>query len=356
MALKCPTIDVGEIYCIREVDFISKNPTEYVKLGKTTRKTAQRLKEHQTGNPRQETAEYVLYTDMMSSLEKYLHYSFANDCVNSEWFVMDTPKVMADVKPLIQSLAAEHTLVRPIFDEWKAQSKTVSNGKTLSANSAHKALHATYLQQYERHKKAEGEMIIAGLELKSMIGTNDGIENMVYLVTTESIPFDSKAFLASLATKTDRDKCHKTETKILPEAPKIAGEDPLSKIDPALDTRLKALDKAYKANKPDSSNLAQPSLPVTTALINLHGVYLTSKKEFKETEWALQKTTAELVSMLKDNKEIQGIVVWERKQDTKQKFEKEWAKKFFPTEYKAHEGTPVTKIHRVTIDDGKKYP
>jgi hypothetical protein len=356
MALKCPTVDKGEIYCIREVDFISKNPTKYVKLGKTKRNTAQRLKEHQTGNPRQETAEYVLYTDMMSSLEKYLHYHFANDCVNSEWFVIDTPRVMADVKPLIQSLAAEHALVRPMFDEWKTQSKTVNNGKTLAANSAHKTLHATYLQQYERYKKAEAEMTIAGLELKIMIGTNDGIENMVYLVTTEKLPFDSTKFLASLATQADRDQCYKSETKVLPEAPKVTGETPLSNIDPALDTRLKALDKAYKANKPDSSNLAQPSLPVTTALINLHSVYLTSKKEFKETEWALQKTTAELVSMLKDNKEIQDIIVWERKHDTKQKFEKEWAKKKFPTEYHAHEGPPVTKIHLVSIDDGKKYP
>ena len=32
VALKCPTVDEGEIYCIREVDFISKSPTQYVKL------------------------------------------------------------------------------------------------------------------------------------------------------------------------------------------------------------------------------------------------------------------------------------------------------------------------------------
>lgn len=356
MALKCPTVDEGEIYCIREVDFISKNPTGYVKLGKTKRDTALRLKEHQTGNPRQETAEFFLYTDMMSSLEKYLHYHFANDCVNSEWFVIDTPRVMSDVVPLIQNLTAEHALVRPNFNEWKAQSKTVSNGNTLTATSAHQTLHATYIQQYERYKKAEAAMDIASLELKSMIGTSDGIENMVYLVTTEQTPFEAKNFLASLATQADRDKCYRTETNIRPEAPKITGELALSKIDLALDARLKTLQKAYESTKPDTSNLAQPSLAVTPVLINLHGICLSSKKEFKEAEWALQKTTAELVSMLKDNKEIQDIIVWERNQVTKPKFEKEWARKFFPTEYHAHEGTTFTKIHRVNIDDGKKYP
>lgn len=356
MALKCPTVDEGEIYCIREVDFISKTPTEYVKLGKTKRDTAQRMKEHQTGNPRQETAEFVHYTDMMSSLEKYLHYHFANDCVNSEWFVIDTPRVMSDVVPLIQSLAAEHTLVRPVFDEWKAQSKTICNGNSIAATAAHQTLHATYLQQYARYKKAEAVMRIAELELKSVVGTSDGIENMVYLVTTEQIPFDKTAFLASLSTQVDRDKCHKTETKVLPEAPKISGESPLSKIDPALNARFSALEKAYEANKPDMSNVAQPALAVTSALITLHGNCLTSKKEFKEAEWALQKTTAELVSMLKDNKEILDIITWDRKQVTKTKFEKDWAKKYFPTQYHANQGTPVTKIHRVNIDEGKKYP
>ncbi|MBT60729.1 MAG: hypothetical protein CMA63_04155 [Euryarchaeota archaeon] len=356
MALKCPTVDEGEIYCIREVDFISKNPTVYVKLGKTKRDTNQRLKEHQTGNPRQETAEFVFHTDMMSSLEKYLHYHFANDCVNSEWFVIDTPRVLSEVVPLIQSLAAEHALVRPTFDEWKAQTKTVNNGKTLVATSAHRSLHTTYIDQYEEYKKAEALMNIAGLELKKMIGTSDGIHNMVYLVSTEQIPFDSKAFLASLATQADRDKCHKIETNIRPEAPKINGERPLSKIDHAMHTQLKTLEKAYESTKPNLSNIAQPPLPITPALIALHEDYLSSKKQVKEAEWALQKTTAELVSMLKNNKEIEDIIHWPREQVTKPKFEKERARKLFPTEFHAHEGTPVTKVHRVNIDDGKKYP
>ena len=356
MALKCPTVDEGEIYCIREVDFISKIPTQYVKLGKTKRDTAQRLKEHQTGNPRQEKSEFSLYTDMMSSLEKYLHYHFASDCVNSEWFVIDTPRVFSDVVPLIQNLAAEHNRVRPIFNDWKAQSKSVCNGNSIPATAAHKKLHATYILQFEEFKKAEAAMHIASLELRNMIGINNGIENMVYLVTTEQIPFNQVDFLASLSSTADRNKCYKTETKVLPEIPKISGELPLSKIDLALDTRLKGLETTYKANKPNISNVAQPALGITGALTTLHSTYLNSKKVYKEAEWDLQKTTAELVSMLGDNREIPNIIIWDRQQVTKTKFEKEWAKKCFPTEYQAQEGTPITKIHRVKIDDGKKYP
>jgi len=356
VALKCPTVDEGEIYCIREVDFISKSPTQYVKLGKTKRDTAQRLKEHQTGNPRQEKSEFSLYTHMMSSLEKYLHYHFASDCVNSEWFVIDTPRVFSDVVPLIQSLAAEHNHVRPIFNEWKSQSKSICNGKSIPVTAAHQTLHTTYIQQYEAYKKAEAAMHIASFELRNKIGISNGIKNMVYLVTTEQIPFNQVNFLASLSSTVDRNKCHKTETKVLPEIPKISGELPLSKIDPALNTRLKALEATYDANKPNISNLAQPALPITSALTTLHSTYLNSKKDYKEAEWKLQKTTAELVSMLGDNKEIPNIIIWDRQQVSKTKFEKEWAKKYFPTEYQAEEGTPITKIHRVKIDEGKKYP
>ncbi len=140
MGIKCPTVDEGEIYCIREIDFLTRKNGEYIKLGKTERKTATRLTEHQTGNPRQEHAEFVLRTEMMSSLEKYLHYYFAEYCVNSEWFKMDETKVKTDVKALIQKLAKEHASVRPHFDEWKNQGKLVSNGKTIKANKAHKDL------------------------------------------------------------------------------------------------------------------------------------------------------------------------------------------------------------------------
>ena len=355
MGLECPTIDKGEIYCIREVDFISQQQGPYVKLGKTSRDTAQRLKEHQTGNPRQETAEFVLYTDMMSSLEKFLHYRFAPNCVNSEWFIMDTPTVMSDVAPLIQKLAAEHKLVRPSFDEWKKQASTLSNGTTIPANSTHKKLRATYLKLWERYKKAEANFQISKLDVQVFIGPNNGIENMVYLITSEKIPFDKDAFLASLSSDAERDSCHKEERKILPKAPKIDGELSLSKIDSVLNDSLKQKKKTYDSAKPTPANLTNSSASISTAMKTAHQAYLKSKRELKEVEWELEKITAELVSHLGDNESIDGIITWERKEKISKKFEKDIAKKLFSAKYSKFEGTPFTIIRRVNIDDGKKY-
>ena len=357
MGIKCPTVDEGEIYCIREIDFVTRKSGEYIKLGKTERDTATRLTEHQTGNPRQEHNEFSLRTDMMSSLEKYLHYYFAEYCVNSEWFNMDETKVKTDVKALIQKLAKEHASVRPHFDEWKKQEKTVSNGKTIKANKAHKDLHKKYLQAWKKFKIAEGKMNLAKLELKMLIGKSDGIEFMVYLVRTEGkIDFNKKNFLAAIATHKDKDKCYKNVTAINPEKPTVMGEESLGKLDSALNKKYNDLDKKYEAAKPSRTvNLKNKPAKQNKEMQKKHQVVVKSKKAFKEAEWELQKLMAELVSHLKDNDAIEDIIEWKRTQKTALKFEKSLAEKHFPTEFAAHCGAPYTDIHRVTIDDGVKY-
>lgn len=356
MGIKCPTVDEGEIYCIREVDFLSRKPGDYIKLGKTKRDTATRLTEHQTGNPRQEHAEFSLHTKMMSSLEKYLHYYFAEHCVNSEWFKMDKTKVKTDVEALIKKLAKEHATVRPHFDEWKKQGKTVSNGKTINANKTHKDLQKKYLKAWKKFKIAEGKMDLAKLEFKMMIGTAYGIEFMAYLALTEKIEFNQKSFLAAIAAHKDKDKCYKTETKINSQTPKVSGEESLGKLDITLNKKILALDKKYKVVKPSRTvNLKNRPAKQTSAMKKKHQEIVKSKKAFKEAEWELQKLMAELVSHLKDNDAIKDVIVWKRKQDTNKKFERSLAEKHFPTEYAAHCGAPYIDIHRVVIDDGVKY-
>jgi hypothetical protein len=356
MGIKCPTVDEGEIYCIREIDFLSRKPGDYIKLGKTERSTATRLTEHQTGNPRQEHDEFSLRTEMMSSLEKYLHYYFAEYCVNSEWFKMDETKVKTDVKALIEKLAKEHATVRPHFDEWKKQGKTVSNGKTIKANKVHKDLQKKYLNAWKKFKVAEGRMELAKLELKMLIGKSDGIEFMVYLVRTDKIDFEKAAFLKTIAGHKDKDKCYKTETKIGPQMPKVVGEESLGKIDSALNKKILDLEKNYKAVKPDRNvNFKNKPAKQTSAMKKKHQDVVKSKKAFKKAEWELQKLMAELVSHLKDNDAIDDVIKWERKQTTAPKFERSLAEKHFPTEYGAHCGAPYIDIHRVKIDDGVKY-
>ena len=57
-SLTLPKTTPGRIYCIREQDYLDQTWGRYVKLGLTARSVEQRIREHQTGNPRRETSEY----------------------------------------------------------------------------------------------------------------------------------------------------------------------------------------------------------------------------------------------------------------------------------------------------------
>ena len=107
MGLTLPKTTPGWIYCIREQDYLDQTWGRYVKLGLTARTVEQRIREHQTGNPRRETSEYDIQLELMHYGEKYLHHYFAADRIGGEWFDLDNGQVMADVAPILQTLQSE---------------------------------------------------------------------------------------------------------------------------------------------------------------------------------------------------------------------------------------------------------
>ena len=89
---KCNCQDLGQIYFLDEID--PRGPqSNYIKIGKISpndkgRSSLDRLKEHQTGNPRQLNERYVLETLAdVSKLESILHNSFSTRRIRDEWFI-----------------------------------------------------------------------------------------------------------------------------------------------------------------------------------------------------------------------------------------------------------------------------
>ena len=80
----------GEIYFLGERDLKSGKDTGFVKIGlvreKDARDTESRLKEHQTGNPRQLHVVKVVKTPVVERVETTLHGRFATSRVSGEWF------------------------------------------------------------------------------------------------------------------------------------------------------------------------------------------------------------------------------------------------------------------------------
>ena len=84
--------DLGQIYFLDEIDPRGQQ-SNYIKIGKISpndkgRSSLDRLKEHQTGNPRQLNERYVLETLAdVSKLESILHNSFSTRRIRDEWFI-----------------------------------------------------------------------------------------------------------------------------------------------------------------------------------------------------------------------------------------------------------------------------
>lgn len=98
----------GEIYFIRERDYITGEVSPYVKIGLTRddRVSAARQGDHQTGNPRELFLHHAEKVDMVQTVEKTLHWQFAAKRVTGEWFLLDD-QLLAEAVAKCRALGVE---------------------------------------------------------------------------------------------------------------------------------------------------------------------------------------------------------------------------------------------------------
>lgn len=98
----------GEIYFIRERDYITGEVSPYVKIGLTRddRVSAARQGDHQTGNPRELFLHHAEKVDMVQTVEKTLHWQFAAKRVTGEWFLLDD-QLLAEAVAKCRALGIE---------------------------------------------------------------------------------------------------------------------------------------------------------------------------------------------------------------------------------------------------------
>ena len=109
---------IGEIYFIRERDRVDGGASSYVKIGMVndvTRDSAERLRQHQTGNPRDLTLHHVTQTPGPFRVERFLHQHLGPHRVRSEWFSLTEHELDRAVQ-LAEQLAAEAFIFIPIIE------------------------------------------------------------------------------------------------------------------------------------------------------------------------------------------------------------------------------------------------
>ncbi len=138
----------GEIYFVREADYLTKKLTPYVKIGLVReaefRDSTNRILEHQTGNPRTLSAPDVVKTAMVERIETLLHGLFATSRIEGEWFYLEDDR-LADAIKTAQTFAAEADAAYPFFERAEALKDNLASEDALPATDELKALHAEWL-------------------------------------------------------------------------------------------------------------------------------------------------------------------------------------------------------------------
>ena len=353
VSLKLPTtVADGWVYCIREQDYLDGSIGRYVKLGLTSRTVAQRIREHQTANPRREMSEYDINVEMMSYAEKYLHHYFAEDRIGGEWFDMDNARVLSEITPILVRLQTEMATRKSDFVRWGQLKNQVSNGTDRSPSSTETTLHQSYMTAHENWTQATALHNIHKANLKAMIGTNDGIEDVLILTEINtSDAFDDSTF-QGLLTPAQLTLCYETKTTLTGSL-LVTGGGSLGTLNSALQTQLANATNAI-TTMPNLTNLSGTPLPLTQAIKDEHMRYLATKRRVKETEWECLQLKAQLVVALGLDDSITGVIAWRRTMVTSTKFSKKLAKENFEVEYNSCL-SPVPNTVRININEGRKY-
>jgi len=125
-------MSIGEVYFIGERDRSTGKLTENVKIGMVGARgdSGDRLKEHQTGNPRDLVLHHVVETPAPFWVENGLHQRLNGLRVRAEWHRFDTKELEAAIR-LAEVLADESFEHVPFIEEQERLKSCVSNGETI---------------------------------------------------------------------------------------------------------------------------------------------------------------------------------------------------------------------------------
>lgn len=127
----------GTIYFVREIDSKVPGFSDLVKIGlvEGDRSPFERLREHQTGNPRKllfDESQFVR-TDAVAFVESQLHSKFAKQRVSGEWFQFQSEQEIAEAVSAAREFADKAAAVKSLLKRAEELYWQVSVGGALAA-------------------------------------------------------------------------------------------------------------------------------------------------------------------------------------------------------------------------------
>jgi hypothetical protein len=229
---------IGEVYFIREQDRSTGKLTENVKIGMVSKQgeSSNRLKQHQTGNPRDLILHHVVVTPAPFWVENGLHQRLDGVRVRAEWHRLED-KDLENAIRLAEVLAGESFKHIPFIDEQERLKSCVSNGEILEATAESSEWHIRLSKakaQLDRvnNLKDKYKEVISGMSQDEIEQAQQ--EDLFHIEHYTDIKFDLDGF-----TKKYPDLIEKftvSETKIKQRlSPKYLDFE-ISEIDPSLES------------------------------------------------------------------------------------------------------------------------
>ena len=308
-----PKLVPGTLYFNRDRDYRTGAWGPYVKIGivRESRSAEDRVKEHQTGNPREVLTTHTLQAPMVEHLETQLHHRFALHWVSGEWFEMSQEFVVDVVMPEAKKIIAEQTKFRGDFEQQAELKDRLSSGESRQPTEEERADWACWKSAREALILAKAEKQLADLALRAAIGDACGISGVVRLVEKSGKPtLDRKALEAAHS-----ELC---AGYLKPRDPAVKGSLlckgalSLAKLDADLADRV----KTAKAAKPTftAAHVSTGVAPATRTDAHraLHAEFVQSIGSVARADWDVECWEARLARRVGEDDAIEGLVVWKR--------------------------------------------
>jgi len=345
----------GLVYLLRDIDLLTGDTCQYLKIGLTSGTTEKRIKEHQTGNPRKVISVFDLLAPGMSDMETFLHHYFSTLRISGEWFDIDDSMKNSEVLPLMDTHLAEQQITNVHIQNYELSKVAPDNG-TIRNPSAQEQTWSDELKIAKAALSiAKAQHKIPDFNLRAMIGMNGGIDGVVSLIEKKQADyFDKNSFIASL-TAPQHALCHQTVTEF---KQKVAWQNKPQTLK-NLDTILHSDLATAKSSAPSSiplSNIINGILTRDPTVAAEHADWLATRREMAIQVWIIEQKEKAILDSLGTDQEITGVVSWVRGDvTTTDKWSLAMAKENLPTEVAAFT-TPKPNIIAVEIDECRGYP
>lgn len=346
----------GLVYLLRDLDLLTGDECQYLKIGLTSGTTAKRIKEHQTGNPRKVISVFDLMAPGMSDMETFLHHYFSTLRISGEWFDIEDSMKNAEIIPLMNTHLVEQQITSVHIQSYELFKVAPDNG-TIRGPSVQEQTWSDELKIAKAALSiAKAQHQIPDFNLRAMIGTNEGIDGVISLIEkAQADYFNKNSFIASLTPSQHR-LCH--ELSVTEFKQKVAWKNkpqPLRNLDASLHSNLNTAKTSAPVSIP-LSNMANGILPRGSNAKTEHANWLATRRDIAIQEWIIKQKEMAILDSLGADQEITGVVSWVRGNVvTTDKWNLKMAKDNLPVEVAAFT-TPRPNIIAVDIDECRGYP